>query len=230
MVEVHRPVRTRRAEAAAARPDPASARAAPPRAPGRNPPLGPAVRRAASGGGPGAVRSSASPRRRRSRPAQAIIAPLSPQSGMVGGRSSARPRPRARPAPDESRRWPPRRLPPPGRSAGRRRSGRPERDPRAIDDDVDDRRLEAAQRSATSRSARGAIVSASSRTAVFRPDREKSGSRPPEHRPRQGKALGIARPRPCARPRPAGIGQTQQLATLSKASPMASSRVAPSRR
>ena len=60
----------------------------------------------------------------------------------------------------------------------------------------------------------GAIFSASSRSAVFRPDSEKSASGRPLHRPRQREALRIAVRGVASRPRAAGIAKAEQLRGL----------------
>ena len=70
-----------------------------------------------------------------------------------------------------------------------------------IDDHVDHRLLERrAEVGARPGRCSGAIFSASSRTAVFRPESEKSAFGPPSHRTRQREAFRIALPRPPARP------------------------------
>ena len=71
-----------------------------------------------------------------------------------------------------------------------------------------------AQRSATSWSESGAILSASSRSAVLRPESEKSALGASEHRPRQRKARGLPRGRFLLDLRPARIAEAEQLRGL----------------
>ena len=71
-----------------------------------------------------------------------------------------------------------------------------------------------AQRSATSWSVSGAIFSASSRSAVFSPDSEKSASRRPVIGRGSEKRCGIAARRLLLDQRPAGIAEAEQFRRL----------------
>ena len=73
-----------------------------------------------------------------------------------------------------------------GRVAGRARRKRRKADAGAVDHHVDDGRLEARRRDRRRpRSLKRRDALASMRTAVLRPENEKSGSSPPDHRARQ---------------------------------------------
>ena len=130
------------------------------------------------------------------------------------------------------RHWPRRRPPPPWRWA----DGFPEEtqaSAAAIDDHIHHRRLERGAEIGDIGGGRGATRSTSSRTAVFRPEKEKSGfGRPSMGR---GKSNRVASPsRRLLDPRAAGIGQAEQLGRLveSLAEPRRrrSNRVADNRR
>ena len=133
----------------------------------------------------GAVRRACRRGRQReplgARPARSITAPLSVQQFRRRQRPArCRPRRRcdARGSCGESPRWPRRRRPRPARKACRRCSrNMPPRPPRRRSATTSTTACwNEAHRSATSASVSGAIFSASSRSAVFKPDSEKSQS------------------------------------------------------
>jgi len=174
----------------------------------------------------------ARPARSRSMPAQAIIAALSPHSAG-GGATKANPAA----AHSASRAVRIARLaatPPAATSVGAASGSSAKNRARARATRSASAPVTAAwkeaQKSATSRSDSGASAAAVWRTAVFRPEKEKSGRAAPFIG--LGKAKRRGSPARAARSTlgPPGCGRPSILAVLSKASPSASSMVVAQRR
>ena len=139
-----------------------------------------------------------------------------PSKGPAAARpASARLRRRTAPRRGGSRHWrrprPPR--PAPSAAAARRRSRRKAARQRSTSTSTAAAWNEA-QRSATSVLVSGAMRSASSRTAVLRPEKEKSGFCRPSHRAGKIEPHRIAAERRLFDARAAGIGQAEQFGRL----------------